>query len=41
METNKLFVGNIAWGLSWQDLKEVFSEYGEVTYAKIIQDRET
>ncbi len=36
-----MFVGNIAWGLSWQDLKEVFSEYGEVTYAKIIQDRET
>ncbi len=36
-----MFVGNISWGLSWQDLKEIFWEFGEVTYAKIIQDRET
>lgn len=41
METKKLFVGGISWNLTWQDLKDVFSEYGEVAHSKIILDRET
>ena len=41
METKKLFVGGISWGLSWQDLKDAFKEHGEVVHAKIIMDRET
>ena len=41
VETNKLFVGNISWGINWQKLKEIFSEFGEVAYAKIVMDRET
>lgn len=41
MENNKLFVGNISWNVNWQELKDVFSEYGEVAFAKIITDRET
>jgi RNA recognition motif-containing protein len=41
METNKLFVGGISWGMTWQDVKDVFKEFGEVTYVKIITDRET
>jgi len=41
METKKLFVGNIAWGITWQELKDVFSEYGVVEFARIITDRET
>lgn len=41
METNKLFVGGLSWGLEWQDLKEVFGEYGEVTFARVVKDRET
>lgn len=41
METNKLYVGGISWGLEWQDLKDIFKEYGDVTYVKIIKDRET
>ena len=41
METNKLFVGNISWGLDWQELKDIFGEFGEVTYSKVIKDRET
>lgn len=41
METNTLFVWNINWGLSWEDLKAIFEEFGEVTQAKIIMDRET
>jgi len=41
METNKLFVGNLSWNLTWQELKEVFSEFGEVNFVRIITDRET
>jgi len=41
METNKLFVGNISWNLKWQDLKDIFKEYGEVAFVRIVTDRET
>jgi len=41
METNKLFVWSISWNLDWQDLKEAFSAFGEVTYVKVVKDRET
>lgn len=41
METNKLFVWNLSWNLTWQELKEVFSEFGEVNFVRIITDRET
>ena len=36
-----IYVGNISWGLSDQDLENVFAEYGTVTSAKIITDRLT
>lgn len=41
METKKLFIGGISWNLEWQELKDIFKEYGEVVYVKIIKDRET
>lgn len=41
METNKLFVWSISWNLDWQELKEAFSKFGEVTYVKVVKDRET
>ena len=41
METNKLFVGNLSWGISWQDLKDAFGEFGEVAFARVVTDRET
>lgn len=41
METKKLFVGGISWNLTWQDLKDVFAEYGNVLYSKIVMDRES
>jgi RNA recognition motif-containing protein len=41
METNKLFIGGISWNLDWQEVKDAFKEYGEVTFAKVIKDRET
>lgn len=41
MENNKLFVGNLSWNLNWQELKDVFGEYGEVAFARVVRDRET
>lgn len=38
---NKLFVGSLPWSINNDSLKEMFSPYGEVTEAIIINDRET
>lgn len=36
-----IYVGNLAYGLSEEQLSEVFAEFGEVQSAKIIKDRES
>ena len=36
-----IYVGYISWGLTDQDLENVFAEHGTVTSAKIITDRAT
>ena len=36
-----IYVGNISWGLTDQDLENVFAEHGTVTSAKIITDKMT
>ena len=36
-----IYVGNLPFSTTDQDLKDIFSEYGEVSSAKIILDRET
>ena len=36
-----IYVGNISWALTDQDLENVFAEYGTVDSAKIITDRAT
>ena len=36
-----IYVGNISWGMSDQDLENLFAEHGSVTSAKIITDRMT
>ena len=41
METNKLFVGNLSWGSDWRELKDIFKEFGEVSFVRIVTDRET
>lgn len=41
VETNKLFVGNLDHRIRWFHLKEFFGKYGEVTYTKVVYDRET
>lgn len=37
--SKKLFVGNIEWGATEEQLKELFGQYGEVEEAIIIKDR--
>lgn len=37
----KLYVGNLSWSLTDQDLAEAFASFGEVRSATIIMDRET
>ncbi|MDZ7659741.1 RNA-binding protein [Fodinibius sp.] len=36
-----IYVGNLSFKVSDQDLMEVFEEFGDVTSAKVIKDRET
>lgn len=36
-----IFVSNLSYGVNSDDLREVFQEYGEVSSAKVIMDRET
>ena len=38
---NKLFVGNLTWGVDSDMLREVFSQYGTVLEARVVNDRET
>jgi len=38
---NKLFVGSLSWSATDEDLKELFSPFGEVTSANVVMDRET
>ena len=37
----KLYVGNLNWSLTEEELKAVFTECGDVKSVKIIRDRET
>ena len=39
MQGNKLYVGNLNYSVTSDDLKELFSQYGEVKYVKLIEDR--
>ena len=38
---SKLFVGGLAWATSDGSLRSHFEQFGEVTEAKVITDRET
>ncbi|NJB67168.1 RNA recognition motif-containing protein [Desulfobaculum xiamenense] len=39
--SKNIYVGNLTWGATDADLRSLFSQYGEVTSARVIEDRET
>lgn len=39
--SKKLFVGGLAWATTSEGLHKAFEQFGEVTDAKVITDRET
>lgn len=39
--SKNIFVGSLAWATTSEGLEEAFSQYGQVTSAKVISDRET
>ena len=39
--SNRLYVGNLPYTISQNDLQQIFSEYGTVVSTQIISDRET
>lgn len=41
MQNNKLFVGSLPWSISSDKLQELFSQYGPITEAIVITDRDT
>lgn len=36
-----IYISNLSYGVNDADLRELFAEYGEITSAKVIMDRET
>lgn len=39
--SNTLYVGNLAWKVTENDLRDLFSQYGEVHSVRLVLDRET
>lgn len=39
--SNKMYVGNLPWSVSSEDLHQLFSAHGTVRSAEVIKDRET
>jgi RNA recognition motif-containing protein len=40
-QNNKIFVGNLRWGLRDENLREIFSPFGEIAEAIVIMERRT
>lgn len=41
MDKNKLFVGSLPWSITSDTLRELFAQYGEITEAMVITDRDS
>lgn len=41
MDKNKIFVGSLPWSINNDSLKELFAQYGEITEAVVITDRDS
>jgi RNA recognition motif-containing protein len=39
--SKNIYVGNLAWGVTNEDLLELFGQHGKVVSAQVISDRET
>ena len=39
--SKNIYVGNLSWSTSTADLNALFSQYGQVTSAHVIEDRDT
>ena len=39
--SNKIYVGNLSFGIAEESLADVFAKFGEVSSCKIITDRDT
>ena len=39
--SNNIYVGNLAYSTDSNGLRDIFAEYGEVTSAQVIEDRDT
>ncbi|HVK10597.1 MAG TPA: RNA-binding protein [Gemmataceae bacterium] len=39
--SQKLYVGNLAFGTTSSDLQDLFGQFGQVTSASVVTDRET
>ncbi|HZZ28604.1 MAG TPA: RNA-binding protein [Pirellulales bacterium] len=39
--SKNLYVGNLAFGVTSEELREAFAEFGNVTSATVVMDRET
>ena len=39
--TKNIYVGNLSWGCTDQDLRTLFVDFGDVSSARVIEDRET
>jgi RNA recognition motif-containing protein len=39
--SKNIYVGNLPWSTTDNDLRDLFSQYGEVSSAHVIEDRET
>ncbi|UCC78995.1 MAG: RNA-binding protein [Candidatus Zixiibacteriota bacterium] len=39
MQSSNLYVGNLSYSVTGEDLRELFSRFGEVREAKVIGDR--
>jgi cold-inducible RNA-binding protein len=37
----RLYVGNVSYKMTNEDLEQLFSQYGTVTYAQVMMDRDT
>jgi len=41
MDKNKIFVGSLPWSITSDSLRELFAQFGEITEAILITDRDT